>query len=117
MTDERLGGWLEYSTDLFEAATIARMAAHFRTLLEAIVANPEERISRLPLLPVAEREASRCGLESDRDQAAPPQHFLRTVRQAGRAHAGRRGGVRRAGSAQLSGARKPGLRHRRSALS
>ncbi|MEH2504040.1 acyl-CoA synthetase (AMP-forming)/AMP-acid ligase II/aryl carrier-like protein [Bradyrhizobium sp. AZCC 1578] len=48
--DERLAGWLEYSTDLFEAPTIARMAAHFRTLLEAIVANPEERISRLSLL-------------------------------------------------------------------
>ena len=53
--DEHLGGWLEYSTDLFEAATIARMAAHLRTLLEAIVANPEERISRLPLLPAGER--------------------------------------------------------------
>ena len=53
--DERLGGWLEYSTDLFEAATMARMAAHLQTLLEAIVANPEERISRLPLLPAGER--------------------------------------------------------------
>jgi amino acid adenylation domain-containing protein len=55
-TDERLAGWLEYNTDLFEAATIARMAAHFRTLLEAIVANPEERISRLPLLLEGERK-------------------------------------------------------------
>jgi amino acid adenylation domain-containing protein len=53
--DGRLGGWLEYSTELFEAGTIKRMAAHFRTLLESIVANPEQRISRLPLLPVAER--------------------------------------------------------------
>jgi amino acid adenylation domain-containing protein len=53
--DGRLGGWLEYSTELFEASTIKRMAAHFRTLLESIVANPEQRISRLPLLPVAER--------------------------------------------------------------
>ncbi len=54
--DGRLGGWLEYSTELFEAGTIKRMAAHFRTLLESIVANPEQRISRLPLLPVAERK-------------------------------------------------------------
>ena len=54
--DGRLGGWLEYSTELFEASTIKRMAAHFRTLLESIVANPEQRISRLPLLPVAERK-------------------------------------------------------------
>lgn len=53
--DERLGGWLEYSTDLFDTATVARMAAHLRTLLEAIVANPEERISRLALLPAEER--------------------------------------------------------------
>lgn len=54
--DERLGGWFEYSTDLFEAGTIARLATHLRTLLDAIVADPEERISRLPLLPAAERK-------------------------------------------------------------
>jgi len=53
--DECLCGWFEYSTDLFEATTIARMAAHLRTLLEAIVADPEERISRLALLPARER--------------------------------------------------------------
>jgi amino acid adenylation domain-containing protein len=53
--DGCLGGWLEYSTDLFEAATIARMATHLRTLLEGIVANPEERISRLPLLSAGDR--------------------------------------------------------------
>jgi amino acid adenylation domain-containing protein len=53
--DERLGGWLEYSTDLFEAATVARMAEHLQTLLEAIIANPEERISRLPLVPAGEQ--------------------------------------------------------------
>jgi amino acid adenylation domain-containing protein len=53
--NERLHGWLEYSTDLFEAATMSRMATHLRTLLEKIVANPEERISRLSLLPTRER--------------------------------------------------------------
>jgi amino acid adenylation domain-containing protein len=52
--DERLSGWLEYSTDLFEAATMERMAVHLQTLLEAMVANPEERISRLPLAPADE---------------------------------------------------------------
>jgi amino acid adenylation domain-containing protein len=54
--DGSLQGWLEYSTDLFEAATIARMAAHFRKLLESIVANPEEQISCLSLLPERERK-------------------------------------------------------------
>ncbi len=44
-----VGVW-EYSTDLFDASTIERMVGHFVTLLEGIVANPEERISQLPLL-------------------------------------------------------------------
>ncbi len=30
----RLVGWFDYDSDLFEAGTIARMAGHFRTLLE-----------------------------------------------------------------------------------
>ena len=41
---------IEYNTDLFEAATIERMLAHLRLLLEAIVADPEQRICDLPLL-------------------------------------------------------------------
>jgi amino acid adenylation domain-containing protein len=53
--DGCLEGWLEYSTDLFEDATIVRMAAHFRKMLRSIVANPEERISCISLLPERER--------------------------------------------------------------
>jgi amino acid adenylation domain-containing protein len=53
--DEHLSGWIEYSTDLFAAATIARMAEHLLTLLRAIIANPEERVSRLALLPARQR--------------------------------------------------------------
>ena len=45
----------ESNADLFEAETIARMLGHFRTLLEGIVANPEQKISELPLLSEAER--------------------------------------------------------------
>jgi amino acid adenylation domain-containing protein len=44
----------EYSTDLFDASTISRMAGHWQTLLEGIVANPELRLSELPLLSEAE---------------------------------------------------------------
>jgi amino acid adenylation domain-containing protein len=47
---------IDYATDLFDAATIERMAGHWRTLLESIVADPDERISRLPLLSAAERQ-------------------------------------------------------------
>src|SRR2546429_1293221 len=49
-------GELEYNTDLFDLATITRLAGHFQTLLEGIVANPEQRLSDLPLLTEAERQ-------------------------------------------------------------
>ena len=52
---EGLGGHIEYSTDLFEAATIERLANHFRVLLKGIVARPEERLSQLPLLTEGEK--------------------------------------------------------------
>ena len=54
-TELGLIGLWEYNTDLFHAATIARMAEHFQTLLEGIVANPEQRLSNLALLSADER--------------------------------------------------------------
>jgi amino acid adenylation domain-containing protein len=45
----------EYSTSLFDAATIKRMVRHFQTLLEGIVVEPEAPISRLPMLTATER--------------------------------------------------------------
>jgi amino acid adenylation domain-containing protein len=50
-----LMGTLEYNTDLFNADTITRMLGHFQTLLEGIVANPEQQICDLPLLPKTEQ--------------------------------------------------------------
>jgi amino acid adenylation domain-containing protein len=44
-----------FNTDLFEPDTIARMLGHFRTLLECIVANPNQRLTDLPLLTGHER--------------------------------------------------------------
>ncbi len=49
------GGYFEYSADLFEAATIARLAAHFRALLAAAVAAPDRGVGELPMLAAAER--------------------------------------------------------------
>jgi non-ribosomal peptide synthetase component F len=46
--------WL-YSTDLFGAQTMARMAAHYTTLLGKAIANPEARISTLDYLTAVER--------------------------------------------------------------
>ncbi|HEY9882655.1 MAG TPA: condensation domain-containing protein, partial [Thermosynechococcaceae cyanobacterium] len=47
---------IEYSTDLFEAETIDRMAGHFQTLLEGIITNPNQLLSELPLLTSAEQQ-------------------------------------------------------------
>ncbi|MFZ1931164.1 MAG: amino acid adenylation domain-containing protein, partial [Candidatus Sulfotelmatobacter sp.] len=44
-----------YKTDLFDAATIVRMAAHWQRLLEGTVADPDQRISELPLLAAHEQ--------------------------------------------------------------
>jgi amino acid adenylation domain-containing protein len=46
----------EYSTDLFEPDTIARMLANFQTLLEGIVQTPQAHLSDLPWMREAERE-------------------------------------------------------------
>ncbi|MCB2251007.1 non-ribosomal peptide synthetase [Pseudomonas chlororaphis] len=54
--DHRLGCCLTYSTDLFDEPRIARMAAHWRNLLEALLADPERRLSELPLLDSAEQQ-------------------------------------------------------------
>ncbi len=50
-----LNATIEYNTDLFNADTIVRMAGHFQTLLEGIVADPDRHITTLPLLTEAER--------------------------------------------------------------
>ncbi|MDZ8258879.1 non-ribosomal peptide synthetase [Nostoc sp. ChiQUE01b] len=50
-----VGVW-DYNTDLFDASTIERMTGHFVTLLEGIIANPEQPISQLPLLTQTEQQ-------------------------------------------------------------
>jgi amino acid adenylation domain-containing protein len=53
--EQTLVGFFEYSTDLFERSSIERMIGHFQTLLEGIIADPDQPISTLPLLTGAER--------------------------------------------------------------
>ncbi|WP_158625670.1 non-ribosomal peptide synthetase [Corallococcus carmarthensis] len=44
----------EYNTDLFDPGSIQRLLAHLRTLLEGAVADPDRRVSELPLMDPAE---------------------------------------------------------------
>lgn len=53
---ESLSGTFLYNTDLFDADTMARMAGHFRVLLQGIVSNPDQRASRIALLTPEERK-------------------------------------------------------------
>jgi amino acid adenylation domain-containing protein len=55
-TAQGLKGSLEYSTDLFDVATIDRLLQHFQILLEGIVAEPDQSLAELPLLTAAERK-------------------------------------------------------------
>jgi len=52
-----LDGFFEYNTDLFDQTTISRMVEHLRALMEAVVANPAQRISDLSLLMIDEKDA------------------------------------------------------------
>ncbi|HVT57970.1 MAG TPA: amino acid adenylation domain-containing protein, partial [Thermoanaerobaculia bacterium] len=52
---EELGACWRFNSDLFDRATVARLAAHFRVLLEGVAAEPERRLSELPLLTAEER--------------------------------------------------------------
>lgn len=54
-TTEGLMATFEYSTDLFDHATITRMIGHLQTLLTAVAEEPDRRLSALPLLTPAER--------------------------------------------------------------
>ncbi|MEP7339451.1 MAG: amino acid adenylation domain-containing protein, partial [Acidobacteriota bacterium] len=51
-----LKGFCDYSTDLFDETTITRLVAHFRTLLENIVANPNRALDELPILSGTEQQ-------------------------------------------------------------
>ncbi|MBZ4423356.1 condensation domain-containing protein, partial [Myxococcus sp. RHSTA-1-4] len=55
-TPEGFRGTLQFHADLFTEATAARMVRHLQVLLEAIVSQPDQRLSELPLLTPSERQ-------------------------------------------------------------
>ncbi|HVF42737.1 MAG TPA: amino acid adenylation domain-containing protein [Pyrinomonadaceae bacterium] len=50
-----LEGWFDYNTDLFDAATVERLAAHLRNLLDSAAEDPSRRVSELPMMSEGER--------------------------------------------------------------
>jgi amino acid adenylation domain-containing protein len=55
-TEQGLIGIMEYNSALFDEVTISRMLSCFQTLLEGIVANPDQRISNLLLLTLVQEQ-------------------------------------------------------------
>jgi amino acid adenylation domain-containing protein len=53
---EGVSGLLTYNADLFEAATIRRFLTRFAIMMQAMLANPDQRLSASPLLPEEERQ-------------------------------------------------------------
>ena len=66
----RLLGYFEYATDLFDAATVERMARHFEILLTDIAAHPDRAIDSLAML--SENEQRRMLVEWNDTAAAYP---------------------------------------------
>jgi len=79
--DEGLVVVAEYSTDLFNEATISSMLRRWRILLEGIVANPDARLDELPLLTDAEREQLLDGWNETR-KTFPAERSLQELFEA-----------------------------------
>jgi len=69
-TEAGYGGAVEFNTDLFRPATIHRMIAHFKNLLESLSVQPEMSVARLPILD--EIEQRRILVEWNKTDAAFP---------------------------------------------
>ncbi len=70
----RLEGFLEYNTDLFERATMARLLGHYLRVLETAVGRSETRLSELPLL--SEEERRQVLVDWNATHAAAPETTL-----------------------------------------
>ncbi|HEX2252836.1 MAG TPA: amino acid adenylation domain-containing protein, partial [Thermoanaerobaculia bacterium] len=71
--DGGLGGFAEYSRDLFEATTVERFLGHLATLTAAAAEHPDRPLSRLPLLTSAERHQVAVEWNGGRDGFASRQ--------------------------------------------
>jgi amino acid adenylation domain-containing protein len=69
-TGDALFASLPYNTDLFDRATVARLADSYLTLLEAVTADPGARLSALPLMGAEERRRVLEGWNDTATEAA-----------------------------------------------
>jgi amino acid adenylation domain-containing protein len=83
---DRISGKFRYTTDLFDAPTMARLTRHFITLLDGVVSEPDLPVSRVRMMPPDERESVvRAWNDTGHDVDPRPVHELiaETVARAG----------------------------------
>ncbi len=71
-TDKGITAAMEYSTDLFDRSTIARLLEHYRNLLEGLPDHQDVLLSELSMLAESERE--RLLVDWNTTQIAYPEH-------------------------------------------
>jgi non-ribosomal peptide synthetase component F len=78
-------GGLNYNRDLYEAATIGRMMESYERVLQAVVADAEQRVLQIELLSAAERRQIVAGWNETRREysGAVAIHQLFSDRQRG----------------------------------
>jgi len=83
--DEKLFGTFEYNTDLFEEETIGRMKDHFINILNLVISNPKQKISRISLLSDEENKKLVSGWnnkkEVTREQSNVAQAFSNVAKK------------------------------------
>ena len=78
--DEALSGHVEYASDLFDVERVERLISHFVMILDAMVADPGQRLSELPMLTESEQALYRLRRSSDGPAAESlPQLFEAVV--------------------------------------
>jgi amino acid adenylation domain-containing protein len=103
-TPEGLVLALEYNTDLFRRDRIERLAAHFFTLTDSVLADPERPLGRLNLIPEAERARLLADFNATAD-TLPDRTVVDGFRERA---AGQPDAVAVAGSAGVPPALRPG---------
>jgi len=76
----------EYSSDLFDPGTVIRLAGTLEQLLAAVAADPDERISRLPLLGESERAAVLLEWNDTRREGAVERWLPRLLERQAELH-------------------------------
>jgi len=75
-SEEGLTGFFEYNTDLFDSATIERMAQHLENLIESALRQPDQAIAKLPFLTEIEKQLFFEWNQTKKEVELAPFHHL-----------------------------------------